>query len=82
MIDKNRLKMLLEKELKRFEDEHPKSKELFERAKASLLDGVPMNWMVRWAGGFPVFVKEASGAYFTDVDGHSYIDFAKICSCV
>jgi glutamate-1-semialdehyde 2,1-aminomutase len=75
MIDKNRLKMLLEKELKRFEDEHPKSKELFERAKASLLDGVPMNWMVRWAGGFPVFVKEASGAYFTDVDGHSYIDF-------
>lgn len=34
-----------------------------------------MNWMVRWAGAFPVFVKEASGAHFTDVDGHRYLDF-------
>src|SRR5689334_4211441 len=33
-----------------------------------------MNWMVKWAGAFPVFVKEASGAYFTDVDGHDYLD--------
>ena len=34
-----------------------------------------MLWMVRWAGSFPVFVKEAKGARFTDVDGNSYIDF-------
>jgi glutamate-1-semialdehyde 2,1-aminomutase len=34
-----------------------------------------MLWMVRWAGSFPVFVKEAKGAHFTDVDGNSYIDF-------
>lgn len=26
-------------------------------------------------GGTPVFVKEAAGAYFTDEDGHSYIDY-------
>ncbi|KKM10161.1 aminotransferase [Clostridiales bacterium PH28_bin88] len=75
MIDRDRLKALLKKELKRFEDTHPKSKEMFQRAQASLLDGVPMNWMVRWAGGFPVFVKEGSGAYFYDVDGNRYIDF-------
>jgi 4-aminobutyrate aminotransferase-like enzyme len=37
--------------------------------------GVPMLWMIRWAGSFPVFVKEAKGARFTDVDGNSYIDF-------
>jgi glutamate-1-semialdehyde 2,1-aminomutase len=37
--------------------------------------GVPMLWMVRWAGTFPVFVKEANGVHFTDLDGHSYIDF-------
>ena len=36
---------------------------------------MPMLWMIRWAGSFPVFVKEAKGAHFTDVDGNSYIDF-------
>ena len=34
-----------------------------------------MNWMVRWAGDFPLFVTEAYGAHFTDADGHEYIDF-------
>ena len=33
-----------------------------------------MHWMVEWAGAFPVFVAEASGARFTDVDGHEYVD--------
>jgi len=39
-----------------------------------MLSGVPMHWMARWAGGFPLFVTEASGAHFKDVDGHEYID--------
>ncbi len=34
----------------------------------------PMNWMVRWPGEFPVYVDEAHGARFTDVDGHEYVD--------
>jgi len=54
---------------------HPRSAALHERARVSLLDGVPMNWMVKWAGAFPLFVDEARGARFTDVDGHEYIDF-------
>jgi len=62
------------RELRRFREEHPASLALFERAKASLLSGVPMNWMTRWAGGFPVFAKEADGAHFTDVDGRTYVD--------
>ena len=53
---------------------HPASKKLFEKAKAHLLDGVPMNWMVEWAGTYPIFVKEGSGAYLWDVDGHRYLD--------
>ncbi len=73
-IDRTQLKTLLAQEERLFVDKHPRSRELFERAKSSLLGGVPMNWMVRWAGKFPVFVKEAKGAHFTDVDGHSYID--------
>lgn len=73
-IDRNRLKSLSDREQKRFVDERPKSKALFERARKSLLGGVPMNWMAKWAGAFPPFVREAQGAYFYDVDGHRYVD--------
>src|SRR5262250_284683 len=74
-IDRKRLASLMEREQKRFVDERPKSKDLFERGKKSLLSGVPMNWMVKWAGAFPPFVREAQGAHFFDVDGHRYVDF-------
>jgi glutamate-1-semialdehyde 2,1-aminomutase len=63
------------REQKMFVEERPKSKALFERARKSLLAGVPMNWMARWAGAFPPFVREAQGAAFFDVDGHRYADF-------
>ncbi len=66
---------LLARELERFEREHPRSRELAREAKESLLAGVPMPWMIRWAGGFPVFAAEAKGARFRDVDGHEYVDF-------
>ncbi|HVQ30190.1 MAG TPA: aspartate aminotransferase family protein, partial [Vicinamibacteria bacterium] len=58
----------------RFLATHPRSHALFERAKASLLGGVPMSWMVRWAGGFPIFATGGEGAHFEDVDGHRYLD--------
>ena len=73
-IDRSRLTRLLAQETNRFSAEHPRSRELFQRARASLLGGVPMNWMVRWAGSFPIFVKDAGGAHFTDVDGRRYLD--------
>jgi len=66
---------LLERELERFEREHPRSRELAQEAKGPLLSGVPMPWMIRWPGGFPVFAAEAQGARLTDVDGHEYVDF-------
>ncbi len=75
IIDRTRLQSLMQREQKKFVDERPKSKALFERARKSLLAGVPMNWMVKWAGAFPPFVREAQGAHFFDVDGHRYIDF-------
>ena len=34
-----------------------------------------MNWMTRWAGAFPIFVREGRGANVWDVDGHRYADF-------
>jgi glutamate-1-semialdehyde aminotransferase len=58
-LDRDRLGALHDVERERFVAQHPRSKELFERAKASLHDGVPMNWMVRWASPFPLFVETA-----------------------
>jgi glutamate-1-semialdehyde 2,1-aminomutase len=74
-IERARIAELMAREQKKFVDERSKSKALFERARKSLLAGVPMNWMVKWAGAFPPFVREAQGAHFFDVDGHRYADF-------
>jgi glutamate-1-semialdehyde 2,1-aminomutase len=74
IVDRGRLKNLLASEHELFETRHPGSRGLFERARRSLLGGVPMNWMVRSAGSFPVFVETASGSHFTDVDGNRYLD--------
>ena len=74
-IDRSRLAQLCQTEELRFTETHPKSYEMFQRARRSLYGGVPMLWMIRWAGSFPVFVREAKGAHFTDVDGLDYIDF-------
>jgi glutamate-1-semialdehyde 2,1-aminomutase len=73
-INRTRLSSLLTQEVQTFHDTHPRSKQLFERAKRSMLAGVPMSWMMRWPGTFPLFVAEASGAHFTDVDGNRYLD--------
>ncbi|MBK8293834.1 MAG: aspartate aminotransferase family protein [Solirubrobacterales bacterium] len=74
-IDRARLSECLDFELKAFVEANPKSKALYERAQKSLVGGVPMPWMMRWAGGFPVFAKIAIGARIIDVDDHTYIDF-------
>ncbi len=73
-VERGRIAELMEREQSRFVAAHPESKQLHERGKASLLDGVPMNWMTRWPGAFPVFVATAEGAELTDVDGNSYAD--------
>ncbi len=73
-IDRARLHELMERELATFRNLHPRSRELADDAKTSLLFGVPMNWMTRWPGDHPVFVDRAEGASFVDVDGNTYVD--------
>jgi glutamate-1-semialdehyde 2,1-aminomutase len=73
-INREKLKKLQEREAKRFVAEHPRSAELYHRAEKSLLGGVPMNWMKKWAGDFPIFVTHAKGAHFTCADGRDYVD--------
>ena len=73
-LDRTRLATLLDREIARFEAQTPRSRALYERATAALIGGVPMPWMMRWAGGYPLFADHAEGARITDVDGTTYID--------
>jgi glutamate-1-semialdehyde 2,1-aminomutase len=60
--------------MERFLSRTPKSAALFEKAKEVMPGGVPMSWMSKWPGKYPLFVESASGAHFIDVDGNEYID--------
>ena len=73
-IDRQLLARRLEKEEELFERLHPRSRQLHEEAKNGLFAGVPMPWMTRWAGSFPIHVESASGGRFRDVDGIEYTD--------
>ena len=75
MINRSNLTALRKIEDQRFLENHKKSGELFAIAKDSMPNGVPMSWMSKWPGAYPVFVEEAKGASFVDVDGNTYIDF-------
>jgi glutamate-1-semialdehyde 2,1-aminomutase len=66
---------LLARERARFADAHPRSRELHERSRGSLLSGVPMSWMTMWVGAHPVYLAQAHGATVVDVDGNEYADF-------
>jgi glutamate-1-semialdehyde 2,1-aminomutase len=74
-IDRVNLASLLERERKTYRDSHAKSLELYKDAK-NLFGGVPMPWMNKWVGGFPLYMQSAKGNIITDVDGNEYIDFA------
>ncbi|MFZ9932253.1 MAG: transaminase [Chthoniobacterales bacterium] len=72
-IDRGNLSALLRQETVLFETLHPRSKALAAEA-GCLVAGVPMPWMRRWPGSFPLVVEKAVGARFTDADGLDYID--------
>ena len=83
-FDRERLAELTRAELDRFRDARPRSAELHREAEKTLIGGVPMNWMNKWATaapiagdprGFPLFIESAQGAELIDVDGHRYVDF-------
>jgi glutamate-1-semialdehyde 2,1-aminomutase len=72
---RERVLALTERERDTFVRSHPRSRDLYERAGNSLFGGVPMSWMMKWAGGFPVFAERAEGSSVFDVDGNEYADF-------
>lgn len=75
IVNRARLAELYQREGDRFVLEHPQSALLAAEAKKHMQGGVPMSWMVKWPGAFPIFITSATGAHFTDVDGIDYVDF-------
>lgn len=73
--DRARLARLLADEQETYTAGHPRSRELF-AAGTNLFGRVPMTWMNKWSGGFPLYLERAHGNRITDVDGQTYVDFA------
>ena len=57
-IDRNLIAALADRERALFETSHPESRRLHDRAEASLLSGVPMNWMT---GGLAIIRCSSTG---------------------
>ncbi|MDO8307533.1 MAG: transaminase [Actinomycetota bacterium] len=74
-IDRKRLGALLDRERAMHTLRTPRSRAAFEAAD-HLLGRVPMTWMNKWSGGYPLYLDSAIGNRVRDVDGNEYVDFA------
>ncbi len=74
-IDRNRLDDLLEAERETHRGRTERSRAAFDAAD-HLFGRVPMTWMNKWSGGYPLYLATAHGNRVTDLDGHEYVDFA------
>lgn len=72
--DRERLDALWNDELRLFRETHPRSGVLWQQAREHLPGGVPMLWMAKWPGDWPVYVEDAAGAHFTCADGIDHVD--------
>jgi glutamate-1-semialdehyde 2,1-aminomutase len=74
-FDPKHLAELITRERALYTELHPKSKAAFEAAD-NLFGRVPMTWMNKWSGGFPLYLDSAHGNRIQDIDGNEIIDFA------
>lgn len=72
--NRERLNALHQEQVEIYLAKHPGSKAAHEKANANLLGGVPMIWMKKWPGPFPLYVKNAKGSHFEDIDGNDFTD--------
>ncbi len=73
--DRALLARLTAVETERFAAQHPACGELWKAGTAVMPDGVPMLWMAKWPGPWPMHVDHATGAHFACADGIDVVDF-------
>jgi glutamate-1-semialdehyde 2,1-aminomutase len=74
-IDPAKVVELAQREDTRYLETHTASLAMWERAKPVMPNGVPMSWHRMSYDPIPMFVDEARGSHFRDVDGNDYADF-------
>lgn len=74
VIDRRRLASLLQRERETYRARNPRSLAAYQGAR-HLFGRVPMTWMNKSAGGFPLYLSKARGAHVEDIDGHDLVDF-------
>ena len=74
-VNRDRLRQLIDAERALYAERHPKSEAEFRKAH-HLFGRVPMTWMNKWSGGFPLYLDGAQDNRITDIDGNTYVDFA------
>lgn len=74
-IDRDLLQAAVDAERDTHRSRTARSRQHFEAAD-HLLGRVPMTWMNKWSGGYPLYLATAHGNRITDVDGNEYVDFA------
>lgn len=73
-VDRRALRAALADEQVSFTGAHPRCGALAAAGRAHMPLGVPMSWMAKWPGTFPLHVEEAHGAHFTCADGLEHVD--------
>ncbi|HVF07078.1 MAG TPA: transaminase [Actinomycetota bacterium] len=74
-IDAAKVRELKDREDARFADLHPRSIETWHLGEYVMPNGVPMSWLRTSYDHPPLWVDDAKGARFRDVDGNEYADF-------
>jgi glutamate-1-semialdehyde 2,1-aminomutase len=80
IVDRKLLKELMEREEKRLQEQTPKSAQLFERARKSLVKGVSSSYQMR--DPYPVYFTHGKGSRVWDVDGREISDFHNGFGCM
>jgi glutamate-1-semialdehyde 2,1-aminomutase len=80
IVDRKLVKELLDREEKSLQEQTPKSAELYERAKKSLVKGVASSYQMR--DPYPVYFTHGQGSRLWDVDGREISDFHNAFGCM
>ena len=72
-IDPTKLAKLIETEEAEFNARHHGSRDMTERARASLAGGVASSWQA--TDPHPIWLADGYGSKVIDVDGNEYVDF-------
>jgi glutamate-1-semialdehyde 2,1-aminomutase len=72
-LDRARIATLAAREQQRLDERTPKSRDMFERARKTLVGGIASNYQHREP--WPIYLSHGLGSHVWDVDGNELLDF-------